>query len=48
VTPAQWARVLDAGRNAPDLVRHSPPGDAIVHALAAMAEECRKIAEETE
>lgn len=47
MTPAQWARVLDAGWNAEALTKHAPAGDAIAIALDAMARECEKIAEET-
>lgn len=47
MTPAQWARVLDAGWNAEALTKHAPAGGAVAIALAAMAKECKKIAEET-
>lgn len=44
MTPEEWAEVFEAGWNAPHLVKHSPPGDAIAIALAAMSEKCREIA----
>ncbi len=46
MTPQQWARVLHAGWNAPGLVGHAPPGDAIKIALRAMEVECHRIMEE--
>lgn len=47
MTPAQWARVFEAGWNSPSLHAHMPAGNAVAVALEAMARECEKIAEET-
>lgn len=46
MTPAQWARVFEAGSRS--LTPGMPIGQAVEEALDAMAHECREIASEVD
>jgi hypothetical protein len=48
VTPAQWARVFEAGWGKSGISAHEPAGNAVAKALAAMQGECQLMAGEEE